>query len=62
VLSNEIDNAPAAIALLDMRVGQRRDLRSSEAAAEQNGQDCAIAQALHGIEVWRVEQALSLAH
>jgi hypothetical protein len=46
VLSNEVDDTPATIPLLDMSELECRDLRSPEAAAEQNGGDSAVAQAL----------------
>jgi hypothetical protein len=39
VLANHIDDAPAVIALLHMRVSERRDLRPTKAAAEKNGED-----------------------
>ena len=47
MLADEIDDAPAAIALLDVRERERRHFRSSESAAEKNGEDGAIAQAPH---------------
>jgi len=46
VLANEVDNAPAAIALLDVRERQSRDLGTPEPAAEQDGEDCTITQPL----------------
>jgi hypothetical protein len=54
--------APTAIASLDIRESQRRDLGSPETATEKNREDVAIAQAPHGADVGRVEQALRLAH
>jgi hypothetical protein len=55
VLANEVNDAPAAVALLDMCERQRRHLRSSEPTPEKNGEDGAIAQAPNGADVWRVE-------
>jgi len=37
VLSDEIDNAPTTIALLDMRESERRHLRSPQPAPEKDG-------------------------
>ena len=43
MLADEIDNAPATIALLNMCEGKRRHLGPSQATAEKNGKDGAIA-------------------
>jgi hypothetical protein len=37
MLTNEVDNAPATIALLDMRESECRDLGPPEAATQKNG-------------------------
>src|SRR5260370_32451869 len=42
VLADEIDYAPATVALLNVCEGKRGHLRSSEAAAEEDGQNGAI--------------------
>jgi hypothetical protein len=44
VLADQIKDAPAAIALLQVRESERGHLRAPQAAAEQNGEDGAIAQ------------------
>jgi len=46
MLTHEVDDAPAAVALLDVTERQRRHLRSPEAAAEQGGEDSAITEVL----------------
>jgi hypothetical protein len=43
MLPDEIDNAPATIALPDMGKRERRDFGSPQAAAEKNGYDGAVA-------------------
>jgi hypothetical protein len=43
VLADEVNNAPAAVALLHVRERERRDLRSPQAAAKEDSQDRAIA-------------------
>jgi hypothetical protein len=48
MLANQIDDAPAAIALLDVREGERRYLGASQAAAKENIQDGAIPPPLWG--------------
>ena len=45
MLADEIDDAPPAVALLDMRERERRDFGSPQPAAEKNSEDRAIAQA-----------------
>jgi hypothetical protein len=57
VLADQVDDHPAAIALLDVGQGERGDLRALEAAAEQDGQDGAMAQALERGWVGGVEQS-----
>ena len=44
VLSDKIDDTPAAVALLNVRERERRHFRSPEAAAEKNGKNRAIPQ------------------
>jgi hypothetical protein len=48
MLSNEIDDAPASVALLDVPKCKRRDFRTSQPASEQNREDGAVAQASDG--------------
>jgi len=60
VFPNEIDDPPAAIALLDMRKRERCHFRSSEPAAEKNGKDRAIAQPTDRRDVGCAEQRLRL--
>jgi hypothetical protein len=43
VFPDEVDDAPATVALLDVGERQRRYLRSPEPAAEKYGEDGAIA-------------------
>ena len=45
VLSDEIDDAPTAIALLDMREGEPCHFRTAQSASEKDGEDGAIAKA-----------------
>lgn len=60
VLLNEIDDAPAAVALLDVCEGERRDFGSSQPATQKNCADCAIAQSANRRDVGRAQQRLSL--
>jgi hypothetical protein len=60
VFPDQIDDAPAAIALLKMREGQVRGFRPTEAAPEKDCQDGAVAQPLKRSDVWRVQKRLSL--
>src|ERR1700733_14731538 len=60
VLSDEVDDAPAVIALLDVREGQRRHLRTSEPTAEEHSKNGPIAQAPRGGDVRRVQESLGL--
>jgi hypothetical protein len=48
MLSNEIHDAPPAIALLDVAHCERRHFGPPEAAAQEHRQDRAVAQALGG--------------
>jgi hypothetical protein len=43
VLTNEVDDAPAVVSLLDVSESECGHFRSTEATAEQNGEDSAIA-------------------
>ena len=56
VLSDEIDDAPAAVALLDVRERERSHFRSPQPAAQKNGQNGAIAQPAKVRDVRRVQQ------
>ena len=58
MLTNEVNDAAAAVALLDVRERQRRHFRSSESATEKNGEDGPIAQAPHGADVGCVERCV----
>ena len=60
MLSDEIDDAPAAVALLDVRKGERRHFRTPQPAAEKNREDGAIALALDRIFGRRIEQLSGL--
>src|SRR6185295_9472920 len=60
VLTNEIHNAPATIALLNMSERKCRDLRSPEAAAEKNSQHGAVTESPHRGYVWGTQQILRL--
>ena len=55
VLSNEIDDAPAIVPLLDMPKCQGSDLGPPQAAAKQNRQHRAVAQALLRGRVGRIQ-------
>ena len=61
MLADEVDDAPAAIALLDVRERERRDFRGPEAATEKNGKDRAVAQPAQSRYVRCVEKRLCLA-
>ena len=60
VLSDEIDNTPAAIALLHMGDRERCHFRAAETAAKKNGKNGAIAESADGLDVRRVQERLSL--
>ena len=60
MLATEINNAPAAVALLNMAERDRCYLGPSEAAAEKNGEDSAVAQALYSRDIRRTEEGLRL--
>jgi hypothetical protein len=44
VLSDQVNDAPAAIALFDVRQGERSSLGPSQAAADKNGENSSVAQ------------------
>jgi len=44
VLADKIDDAPAAIPLLEVRERKCRDFRPPESTTEKNGENCAVAQ------------------
>src|SRR5260370_30681170 len=50
VFADHIDDAPAIIALLHVRVREGCHLRPTQTAAEENGEDGAIPQSLHRTE------------
>src|SRR5579864_1401251 len=60
MLANEVNNTPTAIPLLDVGERQRRHFRSPQPAAEENSKDGTIAQPLHGRDIRRAEERLSL--
>ena len=60
MLADQVDDHPAAVTLLDVGQGERGELRAAQAAAEQNGKDGAIADALAHRWIRRVEQALGV--
>jgi hypothetical protein len=60
VLTNEINNAPATIALLNMSERKCRNLRPPEAAAEKNSQHSAVTQSPQGGDVRRAQEILRL--
>ena len=50
MLPGKVNDAPSAIALLDVRERERRHLRPSEAASHEYGKDGPVTQALQGGE------------
>jgi hypothetical protein len=60
VLAEEVDYAPTAIALLDVAHRQRRYLGPAQAAAEEDGNDGAVTQALRRRDVRCVQERLGL--
>jgi len=60
VLADQIDDAPASIALLDMRECERRHFRSPQPATEKDGENRPISQAANGRDVRRAQERLSL--
>ena len=60
MLSDQIDDAPAAVALLDVGERERRHFGSPKSAAEQDGQDGAIAKPAKVRDVGRAQERLRL--
>jgi hypothetical protein len=60
VLPDEVHDAPAAIALLNVLERKRRHLRSPQPAAQQDGQHRSIAQSLLGGHVRSIQKRLGL--
>jgi hypothetical protein len=60
MLTNQIHDAPTTVALLDVSERECGNLGSSQPAAEKNGDDGSVSQALHGRGVGRTEQSLCL--
>ena len=56
MLADEIDDAPASVALLDVCESERCDLGPSKTAAEQDGENGAVAQASYGRRCRRVSR------
>lgn len=61
MFADQVHDAPAAIALLNMRERERRHFRSAQAAAQQHGNDGTIAETAQRRHIGRVEQRLRLA-
>src|SRR6266404_2182059 len=61
VLSDEVNDAPPSVTLLDMSERERRHLRSSQPAAEEDGKNGTIAQPANRRDVGRAEESLRLA-
>jgi hypothetical protein len=62
MIAHEVDDAPAPVALLEVRESERGNFGSSKAAAEKHREDGAIAQAAHRCDIGRIEKALGLAY
>lgn len=60
VLTDQVDDHPAAVALLDVGHGERGDLRTAQPTAEECGQDGPAAHASARGEVGHIEQVLRL--
>src|SRR5262245_17181334 len=60
VLTDEIDDAPAAISLLDVGECERGNFGAAESAAEENGDDGPIAQPANRRHIWRAQKRLRL--
>jgi hypothetical protein len=60
VLSDEVDDAPASIALLNMDEGEGCDFGSTQAAAQKNSEDGAIAETSNRRDVGRTQEGLRL--
>ena len=60
MLSNEIDNAPPAIALLDVTHRERRHFGPPEAAAQEDRQDRTVAQSFGRGGIRGIQQRLRL--
>jgi hypothetical protein len=60
VFSHQVDIYPAPVALLDVGQGERGDLRAAQAAAEESGEDGAVAHPLARGLVGCVQQALGV--
>ena len=59
-LADDVDDGPAAVALLQVAERERGQLAAAQAAAEQHGQDGLVAHALEGGGVRRIQQRLGL--
>ncbi len=57
MLSDEIDNAPASIPLLNVGESKGRDFGSSQPAAEKDGEDSPITQPSNGSDIRRAPEA-----
>jgi hypothetical protein len=55
MLANEVHDAPPSIALLDVTNGESRHLGTSQAAAQEYGQDGAVAQPSQRCNIRRAE-------
>jgi hypothetical protein len=60
VLAYQIDDAPAAIALLQVRESERGDLGPPQAAAKENGENSSVAQSPECRDIRGAQQRLRL--
>lgn len=61
MLTDQIDDAPAAVALLEVGERERGHFGSSQAAAQQHGEDGSVTQPAEGRSIWCAQQGLRLA-
>jgi hypothetical protein len=60
VLADQINDAPAAVALLQVRESERGNLGAPQAAAEKNGENSPIAPSPECRDIWGAQQCLRL--
>ena len=60
MFADQIDDAPPAVALLKMRERERGHFGSPQPAAQEHGQDGAVAQSPDGRNIRRAQQSLRL--
>ena len=61
MLSNEVDNAPPAVPLLNVPERQHCNFGSAEPTAEKQGENGPVPEPLRGRDVWCAQQRLGLA-